>query len=139
MVGEAMNAIHILLVDDEHEFTVTLEKILRRRGHRTVIRESGDAALETIGNEMFDVIVLDVKMPGTNGLDVLKIVRQKIPNTEVILMTGHLSVSDEEEGFKLGAFAYLVKPHPIKDLIEKIELAASKSRLRMKKNQKESE
>jgi DNA-binding NtrC family response regulator len=70
------------------------------------------------------VIVLDVKMPGINGIEALHTIKRISPNTEVILMTGHLSREDEEEGMKGGAFAYLIKPYPIADLMSVIRKAA---------------
>jgi CheY-like chemotaxis protein len=126
-----MDAIRVLLVDDEAEFTATLAKVLGRRGFAVEVAGDGDLALARLaaGNG-FDVVVLDVKLPGKDGLAVLAEIRQRRPEIEVILMTGHLSAGGEREGLSGGAFAYLLKPHPLPALIERIEEAAAHGRTR---------
>lgn len=115
----------VLLVDDEVDFTASLGKILRRRGFEVETAADGLIALERIGQQPFDVIVLDVKMPGMDGIQVLTEIRRLAIETRVILLTGHLSITDEEDGLKGGAYAYLFKPIPILKLVGLIESASA--------------
>ena len=114
----------ILLVDDEVDFTTSLRKILSRREYQVETASNGLAALARLGEESFDVIVLDVKMPGMDGLQLLSEIRRMALKSRVILLTGHLSITDEEDGIKGGAFAYLYKPFPILKLVNLIAMAA---------------
>lgn len=117
----------VLLVDDEIEFTAGLSKVLRRRGVEVETASDGFTAVSRIVKEPFDVIVLDVKMPGMDGIQVLAEIKRLNINTQVILLTGHLSLSEEETGLKEGAFAYLFKPFPILKLVDLIGEAARKN------------
>ena len=121
-----MSAIRVLLVDDEVEFTTGLGKILRRRGFDVEVAGGAEAALALLKAGRFDVALLDVKMPGMDGIQLLGEFRRIAPDLRVILMTGHLSVDDEESGRRIGAFAYLLKPYPIPELIALIQQAATK-------------
>jgi DNA-binding NtrC family response regulator len=121
----------ILLVDDEVDFTAGLAKILRRRGFEVETAADGLKAMAYIAEKTFDVIVLDVKMPGMDGIQVLTEMRRSAIETKVILLTGHLSITDEEDGLKGGAFAYLFKPIPILKLVTLIESASDEG---LKKN-----
>jgi two-component system, OmpR family, response regulator len=114
----------VLLVDDEVDFTAGLSKVLRRRGFEVETASDGMTAIVRIAKERFDVVVLDVKMPGMDGMQVLAEIKRLEIDTRVILLTGHLSISDEETGLKEGAFAYLFKPFPILKLVSLIEEAA---------------
>ncbi len=120
-----MKGKRVLLVDDEVDFTSSLGKVLSRRGFEVKTASDGIEALGHIANEPFDVIVLDVKMPGMDGIQVLTKIQGLALDTRVILLTGHLSVTDEEKGLKKGAFAYLFKPFPILKLVGLIQSAAS--------------
>jgi DNA-binding NtrC family response regulator len=115
----------VLLVDDEVDFTASLGKILRRRGFEVETASDGLIALERIAHQTFDAIVLDVKMPGLDGIQVLAEIRRLAITARVLLLTGHLSISDEEDGLKGGAYAYLFKPIPILKLVELIESACA--------------
>lgn len=119
-----MKGKRVLLVDDEVDFTSSLGKVLSRRGFEVASVFDGLTALTRITQEPFDVIVLDVKMPGMDGIQVLAEIRRLAINTRVILLTGHLSLTDEETGLKGGAYAYLFKPFPILKLVGLIESAA---------------
>lgn len=119
-----MSAPSILLVDDEVEFTAFLAKLLRRRGFDVEVASSGEAALELARNKPFDAALLDVKMAGMDGLQVLAELRRVSPRTRVIMLTGHLSPTEEQSGLATGAFAYLLKPHPVDALIQHIAAAA---------------
>jgi len=123
-----MTRARVLLVDDEAEFTTALAKVLRRRGFETDVAGGGDAALASIAGRRYDVVVLDVKMPGRDGLSVLAEIKFRRPDTEVILLTGHRSLADEEDGLRTGATAYLLKPFPIPELVACIEEAAARHR-----------
>lgn len=116
----------VLLVDDEVEFVQTLSERLQTRKFDSRIAYNGEEALDSIEKEKSDVMVLDLKMPGIGGLDVLKEVKQKHPDTEVIILTGHGSEVEKEKAFELGAFAYLEKPVDINVLSETMNKAYAK-------------
>ncbi len=127
-----MSEIRLLLVDDEEEFTTGLSKVLARRGFDVHVAAEADSALCMIKSERFHVVLLDVKMPGKDGIQLLGEFKQAAPETPVILMSGHLSVSEEDQGRKMGAFAYLLKPHPIPDLVSLIQKAAGQQSVSVK-------
>ena len=118
--------VRVLLVDDEALFVDTLAKILRRRGFYVVVTHDAAAGHEALGASRFDVLVLDVKMPGTDGLTALAQLREEQPDLRVILMTGHLSLDDEREAARLGAGAYLLKPVPVEELVACIAALAAR-------------
>jgi DNA-binding NtrC family response regulator len=117
----------VLLVDDEVDFTASMAKVLRRRGFEVESVADGLSAMRRIVEKPYNVIVLDVKMPGMDGIQVLAEIRKLAIKARVILLTGHLSITDEEDGLKKGAFAYLFKPIPILKLVELVESACSAS------------
>jgi len=124
-----MNNAKVLLVDDEEEFVSALAERLDIRGIDTRVATDGEQALELIEAQSFDVIVLDVIMPGISGLEVLQRVKaQNIPSA-VILLTGHGSTREGVEGMRMGAFDYLMKPLDIDELITKMKeaIAANKA------------
>ncbi|OGQ90980.1 MAG: hypothetical protein A2289_00705 [Deltaproteobacteria bacterium RIFOXYA12_FULL_58_15] len=108
----------VLMVDDEVELVNALVERLGIRDIDAVGVTNGHDALEKIYEEPFDVVVCDVKMPGLGGLDVIKKVKEKWPDLAVILLTGHGSTRDAEEGVRAGAFRYLMKPINIETLVE---------------------
>ena len=116
----------ILLVDDEKEFVQTLSERLQVRGMGSTVVHDGEQALSFIAEEEPDVMVLDLKMPGIDGIEVLRRIKQKHRNIEVIVLTGHGSKKDEETCLKLGAFAYLQKPVDIEKLSETMQAAYRK-------------
>jgi two-component system, OmpR family, response regulator len=115
-----MEDIRVLLVDDEEDFRTTLAKRLRKRKLEVTEAESGRAAINLLKQGTFDVVVLDVRMPGMDGIEALKQIKILNPQVEVIMLTGHASVESGIEGMRLGAFDYLMKPCDINDLINKI-------------------
>jgi DNA-binding NtrC family response regulator len=121
-----MKDIKVLLVDDEMAFTASLSRLLARRGFDVEISSDGLSGLARIVQGGVDVVILDVKMPGMNGIQVLSEIRRLSLPTRVILMTGHFSLPDEENTLKSGAFAYLLKPYPVLKLVELIERAATR-------------
>ena len=125
-----METFSVLLADDEEEFLRTIIKRLSRRGIEAVGATRGEQALELMTESARDVVVLDVKMPGMDGLEVLKRIKTQWPNTEVIMLTGHASVEAAVEGMDRGAFDYLMKPADFEDLLYKLEDAFRKKSLR---------
>lgn len=118
-----MEKIKILLVDDEKEFVETLSERIRMREHDSAVALDGEQALKKMEDEIPDVVVLDLKMPGIDGMEVLRRIRKAYPKVQVIMLTGHGSEKDEEEARKLGAFEYLEKPVEIDKLMKKIKKA----------------
>ncbi len=100
----------LLLVDDEERFRTTLAKRLKEKGLEVAAVGSGQEALEEINKESFDVIILDIKMPGMDGIETLGEIKRKNPLVEVILLTGHGTIDTAIEGMRLGAYDYLMKP-----------------------------
>lgn len=115
----------ILLIDDETEFVTTLAERLEIRGFSCTTAEDGESGLALIRKQPFDVVILDLLMPGMNGLEALKQVRQISPKLPVILLTGHGSTREGMEGMRLGAVDYLMKPLAIEDLMEKLQEAVA--------------
>jgi len=119
----------VMLVDDEVPFVETTTKRLEKRNLNILQAFNGQEALETLAkNRNVDVIVLDVKMPGMDGLEVLQEIKKATPLTEVIMLTGHATVESAIEGMKRGAHDYLMKPCDIDQLVAKIQEAARKKR-----------
>ncbi len=118
-----MEKIKILLVDDEKEFVETLSERIRMRDHKSDVALDGEEALKLMDDDLPDVVVLDLKMPGIDGMEVLRRIRSAYPNVQVIMLTGHGSDKDEKEARKLGAFEYLQKPVEIDTLMKKIKKA----------------
>ncbi len=120
---------NVLLVDDEVAFVETMAKRLTKRDLEISTAFSGDEALEALAsNTMIEVVILDVKMPGMDGIEALKAIRQKHPIIEVIMLTGHATVESAIDGMKRGAFDYLMKPCDMDVLVPKVEEAAAKKR-----------
>jgi DNA-binding NtrC family response regulator len=113
----------ILLVDDEVVFANNLLKLLSKRGYDVVVVYNGADAVNMVGEKEFDVIILDMKMPGMDGIATLKEIKKKAPNVEVVILTGHGSIESGIEGMQLGAFDFLMKPVRIDDLQEKVSEA----------------
>jgi YesN/AraC family two-component response regulator len=118
-----IEGIKILLVDDEKYFLESLTKRLKRRKQYVKTAESGPEALAIMENESFDVVILDVKMPEMNGIEVLQKIKRNFPDTEVIMLTGHATIESGLEGVRFGAFDYLMKPTDIEILMAKLEAA----------------
>ena len=112
--------ISVLMVDDEAQFRATTERILTRKGFRTILAESGEAAIDKLG-EAPDVVVLDIKMPGMDGHQVLAEIKKRLPDLPVIMLTGHGDLRSAQESLIQGAFDYLTKPCDIDLLAAKIE------------------
>lgn len=126
----------VLLVDDEVVFTTNMSKILSRRGFEVRAVNDGESAIEAIEDEEYDVVVLDLRMPGMDGIAALKVMKRKRPLLEVIILTGHGSVESGIQGMNLGAFDYAMKPIQINELQEKIEEAFARKLLQEKTTRK---
>jgi DNA-binding NtrC family response regulator len=122
-----MDSFRTLVVDDEEDFLETLVNRLNRRNIETSGVRSGEEALELMKKKLFDVVILDIKMPGgIDGIETLREIRKIQPLAEVILLTGHASVETSIEGMKLGAFDYLLKPVRLEELLVKLGEAFEK-------------
>ncbi len=113
--------IRILLVDDEKEFVEALAERLRTRDFHVTMAFSGDEALEKLKEYNFDVTILDVRMPGLDGIEALRAIKKLKPLTEVLMLTGHGTIETAIEGMKIGAFDFLIKPCEIDVLLDKIK------------------
>jgi DNA-binding NtrC family response regulator len=121
----------VLVVDDEVQFVETLVKRLVKRGVKVKSANSGQEALDTLagsGATRTDVVILDVKMPGMDGLETLAVIKEEHPLVEVIMLTGHATVESAIEGMKHGAYDYLMKPCDLDLLMAKLNEAAIKKR-----------
>jgi DNA-binding response OmpR family regulator len=118
-----MSIFKVLLVDDEREYVTTLGERMQMRGLDPEIAFSGEQALRMLEHSLPDVMVLDLKMPGIDGLEVLRRVKKRYPQIQVIILTGHGSDRDEAAARRLGAFDHLQKPVDINDLVHIMELA----------------
>jgi len=121
-----VDATKVLLVDDEVQFLQTLVKRLTKRKLLASFAGSGEEALAALEKDPADVVVLDVKMPGMDGIDVLREIKSRHPLVEVIMLSGHANVEVAIEGMELGAFDYLMKPMDIDELLYKIQDAHQK-------------
>jgi DNA-binding NtrC family response regulator len=121
-----MEEFRVLVVDDEKDVLDTLVDRLRVRNLDVTGVETGEKALELIEKKLFDVVILDVKMPGMDGVETLREMKRVKPLMEVIMLTGHASVESGIEGMKLGAFDYIMKPADLDDLIDKMRKAFEK-------------
>ncbi len=118
-----MRKARILLVDDEVAFTANMSKLLSRRGYDVSAVNDGESAVRAIEDEEYDVAMLDLRMPGMDGIAALKVMKRKRPLMEVIILTGHGSVETGIQGMNIGAFDYAMKPIQISELQEKIDEA----------------
>ena len=119
----------VMLVDDEVPFVETTTKRLEKRNLKIIKAFSGEEALETLKTHRnTDVVILDVKMPGMDGLETLTELKKQYPLIEVVMLTGHATVESAIEGMKLGAYDYLMKPCEIEELVLKVEEATKKKR-----------
>ncbi len=118
-----------MLVDDEAPFVETMTKRLQKRNLTVITAFSGPEALETLDkHQNVDVVILDVKMPGMDGIETLKKMKSAYPIIEVVMLTAHATVESGIEGMKLGAFDYLMKPCDMEQLMGKVKEATRKKR-----------
>ncbi len=123
----------ILLVDDEREFVAILNQRLTKRNYPVTFAHSGKDALAQLEEDRdTEVVILDVKMPGLDGIETLKRIKKKWPLVEVIMLTGHSQINSAVNAIKLGAYDYILKPIEMEELVSKIEKAAHQKRQRDK-------
>ena len=115
----------VLLVDDESQFIEALAERLELRGFDTVVVHDGPTALEFLEQDVVGLVVLDLRMPDMDGLEVLRRIKEKWPKTQVIIATGHGDEADRRKCLELGAFAFLSKPVDIKELTGLLREAGS--------------
>lgn len=130
-----MTRIKLLVVDDEPDFLKLIERRLTKRNIDVDTVTNGETALQYLGNYPVDVVVLDVRMPGMNGMEVLKQIRKRFPDVEVILLTGHGSIQSGIEGISQGAYDYILKPFSIDNLLERIRGAHEHAQLRKQRQE----
>jgi DNA-binding NtrC family response regulator len=118
-----MEKLVMMLVDDEERFLSTTQKLLSKKGYEVLTSSSGEEALQKLEKHNIHVVILDVKMPGMDGVDTLRAIKRRFPMTEVIMLTGHATVESAVDGLKSGATDYLMKPADIDELIRKAEEA----------------
>lgn len=112
---------NVLLVDDEKDFVEMLSLRLQEAGERVTPAYNGKECLETLEKKNIDVVILDIKMPGMDGIETLREIKRKYPLAEVIMLTGHGTTETAVQGMKLGAYDYLLKPAEFEDLTSKLE------------------
>ncbi len=131
-----MNA-KVLLVDDEEDFVSTLSQRLKVRGLKVTGTHRGEDAVKLADEQQFDVIVLDLAMPGMDGLETMKQIKENHPDAEIIILSGQGTVKTSIEAMKLGAEDFLEKPVDLKELLAKIDEAQNKRILILQKQSKD--
>jgi len=124
---------NVLIIDDEQEFIDTLGERMTNRGMKVTAETSAREGIEQIDTKNFDVVILDLQMPELDGLQTLKILKEKRPELQVILLTGHATVEKGIEAMKLGAMDLLEKPADISVLTDKIHKAQAKKMILVEK------
>jgi DNA-binding NtrC family response regulator len=123
----------VLLIDDEVEFLENLSERMRVRGMDVSTAQTTDNAINAIEEAEYDAIVLDLQMPGMNGIEMLKVIKERHPDMQVILLTGQATLEAGIEAMKLGAMDFMEKPADINSLTEKIKKAQAKKMLLVEK------
>ncbi|MEA3435623.1 MAG: response regulator [Thermodesulfobacteriota bacterium] len=131
-----MDDLSVLFVDDEVGFLETILKRMKKRNIKVHGVESGEEALAFLDKDSVDIIVLDVRMKGMDGIQTLEEIKKKKPLIEVIMLTGHASVEVAIQGMELGAFDYLMKPMNIDELLYKLQDAYKKKNIQEEKIKK---
>ncbi len=115
----------VLIIDDEVEFATTLCQRLKLRKYEVMEAHNGAAGVKAVEDSAFDIVLLDLKMPDMDGLEILAIIREKRPQTKVIMLTGHGSGEAGQQALAMGAHAYLMKPVDFKELLQTVGEAAA--------------
>jgi len=123
----------VLLVDDEKEFLEIMSERMESRGMEVTTAASADKVLSLIEKESFDAIVMDFQMPGMDGMEALKAIKDKKPELQIILLTGYATVEKTVEAMKIGATDFLEKPADLEALSEKIKKAKTEKMLIVEK------
>ncbi len=131
-----MDEFNVLFVDDEVDFLETLLKRMKKRQLNASGVNSGEAAVAYLQDHAVDIVVLDVRMPGMDGIETLKNIKKISPLTEVVMLTGHACLEIAREGMEAGAFDYLMKPINIDELLYKLQDAYQKKSIQQEKIQR---
>ncbi len=123
-----MDSFRVLIIDDEEELVSTLVERLEIRGCEAVGVHCGKEAIERLGESQFDVVILDVRLPGENGVEIMRNIKCIHQDLPVILLTGHMCQETSEEGMRAGAIDYIIKPININELIKKMKEAIAARR-----------
>jgi DNA-binding response OmpR family regulator len=118
---------HILVVDDEGAIRYSISKTLQRVGYQVSAAASGEEALDMLGEQMYDVVLTDIRMPGLTGVELLAQIKEKAPDSIVILMTAYASLGTAVEGLRLGAHDYLIKPISSQDIRQSVQRGLERS------------
>ena len=116
----------ILIVDDEKNIRLTLSECIQSMDYDIEMAENGEEALQKIKAKDFNLVLLDLRLPGMDGMEVLKRAKEAYPGVQVVMLTGHGSEKDEAEARRLGVFEYLRKPIPIESLMKVLKAAYEK-------------
>ena len=127
----------VLLVDDEEEFVEMLAKRMKARGIRVDTADSGASAIDKVKQRHFDVIVLDLAMPGMDGMEAFEKISEINPDLQVIFLTGHGTIHTAFEAMKMGAAEFLEKPTNFQELLEKVQEASQKTMLLVEQHTEE--
>ncbi len=125
------NTINLLIVDDDREFLATIAERLGMREFNVTTATEGSLAIEAAKNGNFDVAVVDMKMPGMDGMELLQILKKKHKFLEVIILTGYVSIDSAVEATKMGAYSYMEKPYDFEKLLTRLK-EAYEARLKKK-------
>src|SRR5881392_1060453 len=132
MATPAHKSLRILFADDERSLQEFMRSELPRLGHEVTVCPDGKAAVKTLEKNTFDAAILDLRMPGLTGIEVLEQLKQVSPDTEVIIMTGHASVETAIDAVRLGAFDYITKPCKLVQIDAVLRKVAEKRELKNK-------
>lgn len=122
-------SIRVLFIDDEEDFTETMVKRFKFRNIPVTAAKSGHEAMRFLSGEDFDVAILDVRMPGMDGIETLREIKKRHPLLEVIMLTGHASVESGMQGMSLGAYDYVLKPVDFNELLDKVQKAYERKKI----------
>src|SRR6266436_4753366 len=122
-------AAKILLIEDDAGIVMTLRRVLKDEGHEVLVEKRGDTGLASAENDSFDVVITDMKLPGLNGLELVRELHAAKPRLPIILMTAHGTTETASQATKSGVYDYLLKPFEIPEFIELVEKALKSSRL----------
>ena len=123
-----MGNMQLMIVDDEERFLTTTQSLFKKKGINTFTATNGYDAINIVEKEHVDVVILDVRMPGLDGLEALRVIKKTHPLVEVIILTGYASPETAAEALSLGAFDYLVKPCDVSTLLKKANEAYDKKK-----------
>ncbi len=131
----AQEPARVLIVDDEEPIRISMSDLLRRRGYDVITAEHGEAALALIHQRPFDLLLLDLKMPGLSGVDVAQRARTVQPEVAIIILTGHGSLDSAIDSMRLGVFDYLLKTSSPRDVLDRVAAAVTQQQENRRKQQ----